>query len=77
MLRKGWANLSQLRIKANEGAFKIKRLKDKFINGINNGDMITEIIQELTMNRKISKISSEQVLSWPEGWKCKEYKKHS
>ena len=39
------------------------RLKEQFINGIYNDDMMTEIIRELT-NKKANEITSEQVLSW-------------
>ena len=52
-------------------------LKEQFINGINNDEMMTEIIWELTTIRKTSEITSEHVLAWTEGWKCRQHKRHS
>ena len=40
------------------------RLKEQFISSINNHDMVTQIIQELTTVKKINEITSEQVVSW-------------
>ena len=44
----------QLRIKSNECNYieKDRRLKKQLINGINDADMITEAIRELTAIRK-------------------------
>ena len=41
---------------------KDRRLEEKFISGLNNGDIITEIIRELTAIKKTNEIISEQVL---------------
>ena len=42
--------MGYLRIKANKHGYKDKdiRLKEQFINGINDHDMMTEIMKELT-----------------------------
>ena len=40
---------------------KDRRLKKKFINGINDDDMVTDIIRELTSITKTNEITSEQV----------------
>ena len=44
--------MSPLRIKADECKYKDRRLKELFIIGINNDEMMTEIIQELLQLRK-------------------------
>ena len=43
---------------------KDRRLKDKFINDINDDDTMTKIIMELTTFKKTNEIPSEQVLYW-------------
>ena len=47
-----------LRIKANEYGYKEKdrKLKEQFIDGINDNDMMTEIIRELTAIKKTNEI---------------------
>ena len=42
--------MGHLRIKSIECSYKEKdwKLKEQFINGINDNDMVTEIIRELT-----------------------------
>ena len=54
------------RIKANDCEKKEKdwRLKEQFINGINNDNIITDIIQELTAVKKTSEITNEHKLAW-------------
>ena len=46
--------MHRLPYKSNEYEYKERdrRLKDKFINGISDGDMITEIIKELTVIKR-------------------------
>ena len=39
-------------------------IKEQFINGINDNDMITEIIWNLSAIKKTNQITSEQVLAW-------------
>ena len=43
--------MGYLRIKPNECKYKEnnRRVKEQFMNGINDGDMMTEIIGELTV----------------------------
>ena len=41
-----------------------KRLKEQFINGINDKGMTNEIIEELTSTKNISEVPNEQVLLW-------------
>ena len=53
-----------LRIKANECRYKEKdwRLIEQFINAINDNDMITKIIRELTTIKKNNEIMSVHIL---------------
>ena len=39
-------------------------LKEQFIHGLKDNDMLTEIIHELTTVRDTSMITSDQVLAW-------------
>ena len=41
-----------------------RQLKEQFIHGLNNNDMLTEIIRELTTAEESVDITSEQVLDW-------------
>ena len=52
--------MGHLRIKANEYRYKEKdrRLKEQFINGINNEDKMTELPRELMAVTKTSEITS-------------------
>ena len=43
---------------------KIENSKKQFINGINDNDMMTEPIRELTLIKMTNKISSEEELCW-------------
>ena len=45
-------------IKKKRGLYK------QFINGINDDDMMTEIIKELMTIQKMDEVKSEQRLSW-------------
>ena len=56
---------------------KKKRLKEQFINDINNDDMVTEIIRELPAVLKTTEITCEQELVWARGVKAQEHKKCS
>ena len=58
--------MGHLRIKANYCSYKEKdkRLKQLLINSINDDDMMTEIIKELTQTQKMNEITSGQMLSW-------------
>ena len=40
------------------------RLKEQFINGLNNETIEAKIIKELTTLKDTSKVSNEQVLIW-------------
>ena len=55
-----------LQNKANEGSYKEtdRRLKEQFINGINDDDMMTEKIRELITNKMRNEIISEHMSSW-------------
>ena len=54
-----------LKTKAKESGYKEKdrRLKEQFINGIND-DNIAEIIGELIALKKTNEVTSKQVLAW-------------
>ena len=41
-----------------------RRFKEQFINGIDNENIITEIINELTTLKETTEASSEQILMW-------------
>ena len=41
-----------------------RMIQEQFISGINNNDMMTEIIKELTTIGKTNWVTSDQVLSW-------------
>ena len=41
-----------------------RQLKEKFIHGLNDTDILGEIIQELTKIKENGKIMSKNVLSW-------------
>ena len=58
--------ISHLRIKANKGGYKEKnsKLKEQFINGIRDDDMMTEQIYEPIKIKKTNEITSEQVVCW-------------
>ena len=58
--------MGHFRIRVNECEYKEKdrRLEGQFINGINYDNMMTEIIQELTLVKKTSEITSEYVSAW-------------
>ena len=58
--------MGRLHIKAAECNYKEHdgHLKDQFINGINDEEIMQEIIKELMAKRNMSEIDSEQVLMW-------------
>ena len=58
--------MDYLRIKANKCGHKErdKKLKEQFINGINDDDLMMKITRELTVIKKTNEITSKQVLSW-------------
>ena len=41
-----------------------RRVKEQFINGLDNEDIATKIIKELTGLRDTNEVTSEPVLSW-------------
>ena len=41
-----------------------RQLKEQFINGINDNDMMIEILREWAAIKKTNELSSEQVLAW-------------
>ena len=41
-----------------------RRLKEQFINGVNNETIIARMINELTVLKDISGVSSEQIFMW-------------
>ena len=67
--------MDHLRIKANKYEYKEegRRLKEQFINCINDGDLITEIISELTAVKKTMKLPVNRY-HWTEEWKYRRHK---
>ena len=53
-------------IKAAECSYKehYRRLKEQFINGIDDEEIMQDIIKELTTQKNTQEIDSEQVLLW-------------
>ena len=41
-----------------------RRLKEQFINGINNHTLTMEIIRELTVLKDMNQVTSGQILPW-------------
>ena len=58
-----------LRVKVNQCEYKEKdsRLKEQFINGINDIYMVTKIVRELTGIKETDEVKAEHVLSLPRG----------
>ena len=80
MAREGRENaeewMGHLSIEESECDYKekVRKLKELFINGMNDDDMMTEIIRELTTIKKTNEITSDQVLCWAKGVKADELK---
>ena len=47
-------------------------IKEQFTNGINDDEMMSEVIKELTKIKITNKITSDQVLHWAKEEKHKE-----
>ena len=65
--------MGHMSVKANECEYKERKLKEQFINGINDY-MMVEIKKELNMMEEINYIMNEMVLCWAkrvEAQKCK------
>ena len=58
--------MGRLRIATVECNYKEtdRQLKKQFIHGLNNSDMIVEIVKELTKMGENENVTSEQVLTW-------------
>ena len=58
--------MGRLQLSARECNYKElnRQLKEQFIHGLNNNDMLGEIIKELTKIHKNREITSENVLFW-------------
>ena len=41
-----------------------RHLKEQFVHGLNNNDMLTEIIRELTTAEESTDITSVHILGW-------------
>ena len=48
-----------------------KMLKQQFINGMNDYDMMTEIVREVAAIKKTKDITSEQILHWAKSFHTK------
>ena len=61
--------MRRLRISVAECSYKEvdRQLKEQLVHGLNDNDMITEIIYKLTAMEDMSIVTSEQVLPWAGG----------
>ena len=59
--------MGHLVIKANDYVYqeRARRLKEQFINGIKDDDMMNEIVGDLAMIKRTNEVTIEQFLSWP------------
>ena len=55
---------------------KGRGLKEQFVNGIIDDDMMTEIIRELMAIMKTNVFIGKQISVWPEEWRYKGPRKH-
>ena len=65
--------MASLRIAAAECSYKEidRKLKEQYIHGLNDHNMVIEIIKELTKTEENENMTSEQVLAWQEEWRHK------
>ena len=65
--------MGRFRLEAIECNYKEtdRQLKEQFIHGLNDNDMLVEIIRELTKTEEGSDVASKQVLVWAKKWKSK------
>ena len=58
--------MSKLRLAVVECNYREvdRQVKEQFVHGLNNNDMLTEIIRELSKAKESVDITSEQVLGW-------------
>ena len=58
--------MGMLRIAAAECNCKEldRQLKEQFVHGLNDNEMLTEIIYKLTTMTNTSTVTSEQILAW-------------
>ena len=58
--------MGRLRLATEEGNYKVidRQLKEQFIHGLNDNDMLVEIIRGLSKAEKSTAVTSEQVLVW-------------
>ena len=58
--------MGYLRFKANECSYKEKdrRLKEQFINGVSDKEMMAEITSEFSTIKETNKVTCEQAFCW-------------
>ena len=66
ILRNGWVGL-QLSVIECDYKELDRQFKEQFIHGLNDTDLLAEIIQELTIIHENTEITSENVLPWVKG----------
>ena len=66
--------MGRLRLPAVECNYKEidRQLNEQFIHGLNDNDMLAEIIRELTTAEESTAVTSEQLLVWEKEWKPRE-----
>ena len=63
--------MGRLRLAAIDCNYKEtdRQLKDQFIHGLNNTDMLAKIIMDLTKVKENMEVTSEKLLCWAKEWK--------
>ena len=58
--------MGRLKIVTAEGSYTEmdRQLKEQFMHGLNNDDMMMEIIKELTKTEETVNMTTEQILAW-------------
>ena len=63
--------MGNLHMKAMDRKYNeyVRRLKVQFLNGLDDENMVEEMIRELTTLKDNSKVSSEWILLWAQEWR--------
>ena len=73
MLKNRWAIQNKSQCVHKE---KDRRLKEQFINDINDDNMMTEILRKLTIIKGTNDLTIDQVLAWARRVEAPKFRKH-